>query len=509
MAIMVDSRATVRFSSRHARLGHLPRRFVLRLVIFGCLGSLISGCQPQVDPTTSPEGSHASRPPSGEVRPLKVVVIDDPALADAVKNEWAAQNEAGLQTLTYTSEQFLELIRQQQWTERADAILFPSPLMGELIERRLIAKMPKRVIADERLGLNDIFPLLRHQEMRWGRTLYAIPLSNSLFSLAVHSSLPDIDQESGFSTWTAFHDWLASSPVPADPQTYRLVMPLKGEWAAHGLLMRAASYVCQNGQISTYFDFRSLQPMIDQPPFVRALRELAGDARLGPAEQLDWLPADAQAAFDRGQALAILSPLGANRTDAASDEEFVSKIQFLRLPVADQVFQYSDGNWSDRTGDDEGQPVPYVGFASRMGAVFQGSRRQHAAWTLLLHLTSLQSSERVGCAAEYPGPFRGLQRDAQPCWMGSAVPTRAAEQYFSLVAESLRQRNGLVAMRIPHQEEYLKSLSSAVRDVVSEKATAEDALTKVAADWDEMTERIGRPTQRSAFKADLGISAER
>src|SRR5947207_5804318 len=68
---------------------------------------------------------------------------------------------------------------------------------------------------------------------------------------------------------------------PAD-QPWRATMePLADGWRGQLLLARAAAYAMHRDQVSPLFRFDTMAPLIDQPPYVRALEDLAAAAKAG------------------------------------------------------------------------------------------------------------------------------------------------------------------------------------------------------------------------------------
>src|SRR5205823_11318343 len=79
--------------------------------------------------------------------------------------------------------------------------------------------------------------------------------------------------------------------APAKESPWRgAVEPLGGGFAAQLLLARSAAYAAHREQVSPLFELSSLRPLISEPPYIRALTELAvqpggiEDKPLSPAE---------------------------------------------------------------------------------------------------------------------------------------------------------------------------------------------------------------------------------
>jgi len=63
----------------------------------------------------------------------------------------------------------------------------------------------------------------------------------------------------------------------------------------------------------------------------------------------------------------------------------------------------------------------------------------------------------------------------------------------------------LMFPRIPQASRYLEVLDIAVRRVIAGEAEAQAALDAVARRWDEITDEIGRESQRKRLRKVTGI----
>ena len=68
---------------------------------------------------------------------------------------------------------------------------------------------------------------------------------------------------------------------PADQPWRAAIEPLADGWAGQLLLARAAAYAMHRDQVSPLFRFDTMAPLIDQPPYVRASKELVAAAKAG------------------------------------------------------------------------------------------------------------------------------------------------------------------------------------------------------------------------------------
>jgi len=269
------------------------------------------------------------------------------------------------------------------------------------------------------------------------------------------------------------------------------------------LLARAAPYASHRENYSTLFDVTTMAPLVDGPPFVRALEELAADAKLGAAEQLDYDPAAVRAAFWHGRCgLALTWPSAAEKIPQPWDKRV--RVLTVELPGAVEVYQVNDRAWEKRRPDEDSH-VPLLGAGGRLGMVVKQSPSPEAAFHLLLWLSDPQWSRQASAASPATTLFRRSQVKSARAWVEEPMPSAAAGQYAAITEQTLNRAQCLFALRIPGRAEYLAALDDAVRQTVRGELSAQAALRKAADRWRQITARYGADSQRQAYFDSLGV----
>ncbi len=438
------------------------------------------------------ENGSSSQPPA--IAELRLTVIDDADLAQAIEREWGAISDTRLVIDHVRESDWLAAMRQDDGAGQVDAVIYPSRLLGELVERRRLVPLPQRLQESDLFAAADILPLVRREEIVWGKSTYAVSLGCPTFVLAHPASLA-VDAATDVRTWDGFSRWLSGLP-----EHVQLTLPTARGWAVDLFLARAASDVRASGQVSTLFDFRTMEPLIDRAPYVRALEDLATlmQSRQAP---LDLTPADVCDAVLSGSSVGWLwwGPGTKQR-----DETPATPLRFGPLPGSDQVFSFANDAWQPRRG---GEPrlVPLTGLSGRLGSVMQSSRRQRAAWNLLLRVTGVELGARTSAVSRHTAPFRMSQMEQVALWVPAGLDGGAVRGYGEAVRESLVQYACLSSLRLPGQDAYRGPLDDAVRQVLAGEVSAADALADVATRWEAITQSWGRETQRAAYCRGLGI----
>jgi ABC-type glycerol-3-phosphate transport system substrate-binding protein len=490
--------------------------------------------------------------------PVRLLVVDDPPLAAAIRRQWAAQGTGELTVRQATSDELMESERPD-----ADAIIYPSGLIGELAQRQWIVPVPDEVLQSETLAWNDVFRLLRLKEATWGDRTYGLPLGSPQLVLFYRA---DIFERLGLSppqTWREYEQLLPrlslgrpgaaettdtansttdgsadtdslneSASVEADSgeslPRFATVEPLTPGWAAQVLLARSASYARHRSQNSTLFDYRTMDPLIGSPPFVRALEEMVAAAKYGPDDPFAVTPADARRLiFGSDAAMALSWPTAAVDTrptppasgtaipqdraaeaDESGEAAVAAKtdvIAFATLPGSSEVYHLRDDRWDERRSG-ESTRVPLLATAGRMGSVTRESGQSRAAFSVLVWLTGREWSRRVSSASSAATLFRATHLESPCAWLGPETDENAARQYAELVSSAQTGSIWLANLRLPGRREYLAALDRAVELAVREESEPADALKQAADKWNEITDRLGRDRQREAYQRSLGIA---
>ena len=529
-----------RWSGNRSRIG-------LLLVIGGGL-PLLLGC-PTGD--SRPTDRIAGKLPEGVA--LSLVVVDDPPLANAIERlagEWKGLTGSDLRVSRMSQ---AELAAAE--TLGADAVICPSCQVGDVASQAEIVPLPKHLLDDKEGIWPGIFSLLRVREAVWGQEVVGVPFGSPVFVIYYRADLLDKLGRRPPRTWAEYQELaalvsdrknLGDAAPPDDAPWQGAIEPLAPGWAARVLLARAAPYVTHRENYSTMFRVDSMEPLIDGPPFVRALEELVATASLGSPDQLTDDPASVRAAFWQGRCgLALSWPTAAKDTvgdkDSAAPEsppeaedasaaegpiaaddsgavegaspdeapqpgaDTVSppSVGLAELPGSAENYDVAEKTWEPRR-EDEDPHVPLLGTAGRMGLVLGGTRWPDAAFQLLFWLSDEQSTQ-VSPASPATTLFRTAQVESPKSWVEDRMPAATAAQYAEMTRETLCRPQWMFALRIPGRVKYLAALDEAVHRAVRGEQSPEESLRQAAETWRQITDELGVERQREAYWIRLGL----
>jgi multiple sugar transport system substrate-binding protein len=464
---------------------------------------LLTGCSMQ--PATQPVAPEPKAPAS----PLTLLIVDDSPLAAAIERQWAARTDGQLQIQQATTE---ELLAQKPLRIAADALIFPSGLLGELAEANLLSPIPAGILNSPEFDRRDIFDLIRQTEIVWGEQVFAVPLGSPVLTLWYRDDILTKIGAEPPETWEQYGELverlsdrqLLNELQIETGETWRpVVEPLGDGWASQMLLARAAGYARHRNFYSTLFDSKTMEPLIAGPPFVRALEELVAVHRGQAPEVLQFDPADARRELAAGRcAMAVTWP---SRGDSAADESTgapVLPLAVAELPGSREVFHLGDRRWQARDRGDDGR-VTLLGVAGRVGAVSSTTSQPQAALGLLVRLSSTEWSEQISPFSEATGLYRTSQIPMASSWLGPNFET--AREYGELVRSIQRRPLWLTSLRIPGRSMYLAELDTAVQSALLGKSEPAESLENAAQQWRKITEQMGIESQREAYWRSLGL----
>jgi hypothetical protein len=102
--------------------------------------------------------------------------------------------------------------------------------------------------------------------------------------------------------------------------------------------------------------------------------------------------------------------------------------------------------------------------------------------------------------------FRASQAGASGRWLKGMTLAKEGEPVTKIVAAALSADSPALVPRVPGIDEYLNALAEGVREAPADEAAATATLEKVAARWEEITDRLGRERQVAAYRRHLGES---
>jgi len=185
----------------------------------------------------------------------------------------------------------------------------------------------------------------------------------------------------------------------------------------------------------------------------------------------------------------------------------VSQTGFAPLPGASQYWDSQAGEWV--TPEDGINRAPFIAFGGWIISVAADSDVKEAA---LDFAAFMARPELVRVLATIPdsgiNPSRYSQLDVEDVslWVESGFDEEGAVDYLSAILEGIDHPNVVLDIRIRGSAEYLSILDTEISRALVGEISAQQALDNVAAQWDALTDRLGRDTQLEQYRSAVGYT---
>lgn len=477
------------------------------------LGGLLLGMIGCGQPQSQNDQPSEPAPLSGVT--LRLLVVDDPALATAVeglRGEWKAQSGSELVVVQATEAELLSPSDGDQNT--TDAVICASHLLGPLAEgERIVPLLRDQLHADDAQWAT-IFQLVRDHEAVWQTATFAVPLGSPVLVCYYRADLLAHLGEEPPTTWDEYQklalllaDRSKLGPLaPPDNVPWAgTIEPLGPGWAAITFLARAVSAAKHPNNYSTLFDVETMEPLIGSKskPMLDALVQLVDVAKRGPAEATTFGPEEVRNAFWQGGCgMALTWPSAAARLPETICKDLA--VGLAELPGSKQVYDIDQHAWTTLP-DDELSRVPLLAIAGRLGVVPTAAARPDAATALLAWLSSSDLGSPPSARSPATTLFRQPHLKKPQNWVEAPMPPAVVAAYADLTAATLGREQAVAALRIPGRAEYLAALDDAVRAAIGAQKSPKAALDEAAQRWAEITNKYGKEQQRLAYLHSLGL----
>jgi multiple sugar transport system substrate-binding protein len=245
-----------------------------------------------------------------------------------------------------------------------------------------------------------------------------------------------------------------------------------------------------------YFDLKTMEPLINTPGFVEALKDFVAAQDLYPKGGRSFSFPQVIRSFGSGEAV----------FSDSWDDPFIQAMEQgnpLRNKVAAALSPGSRKVWNRKTGRWDNFPdvnyVPYIvyGWTS---AVPRATRHKDAAFDFLGFYANRENHRSDMLIGRFGmNPFRASDLDVN-YWVERAGWDEAvARSYVEMLEAMSKSRNRVLDLRIHRGQEYVYALSVGVYRALTGRESPQKALDTVAERWRQLNQRVGIEKQREAY----------
>ncbi len=401
---------------------------------------------------------------------------------------------------------------------------------GEILGGGHCQPMPDSILKDPEWDFDDIVSYLQGPTRTWDGIVYGASLDGDCHHMNYRSDV--------FSSQELAEQWTADGGEGdfGPPQTWQQVQQYSEFMAGkehegedlYGILdvlarggglgsyfyfSRASAYAKHPEDPAFFFDPVDMTPKINSPAFVRALDDMIAAVPWAPPDQVnaDLLKTYGDFLAGTGTMAHWFADIGPN---AYSNPTSIvqGKVGFSILPGSPDVYNWSTKTWDTVTGT--GAPgemgqfnyAPYLAFLGWGCYVMNAAEDRgvsEASWDLIKHLSGKDISMWMMIHPSGANPWRKSHFNAQE-WTLAGFPEDYAKQYLDSILNTYEHPNRIVDLRIPGTGQYWILLEDAYTRAVAGEIDAQTALDDAVAQWQDLTDQLGRESQQTLYTASLG-----
>lgn len=276
---------------------------------------------------------------------------------------------------------------------------------------------------------------------------------------------------------------------------------VKGDVSLLQFFAQAAAYSKNKETKENYFNLETMKPLINTPPFRKALKEYKRLIEVGAPGMINFSGKDVRDSFIHGEvAMAIdWADLGIYAVEQSSSI-VKDKVGYAPLPGANEVYNQKTKSW-----DNTFNRVASISGNWTM-LINKDSHYKDIAFDFAAHITSKEySAKLVAQSGNAINPSRESHLDDQGLWMKSGFSYESAQAYLDTIKYSLNNENVLTDILIPGGDRYYAVMDKHVYDYLLGKITLETALEKIYDSWEAITNELDREKQKKFYQESLNI----
>lgn len=379
-------------------------------------------------------------------------------------------------------------------TREYDTVTSSPVWMGNFVKGGLLEPLTRYIDKYMRKkDLEDILPIFREGLMKWEGEYYGLGDDGDVFILYYRKDLfedpvnrMEFESEYGYElvppkTWKEFQDIATFFTQKYAPKLYgAAIQRLPGQ--AYSWFV--GPFVANGGE---FFDLETMEPGVNKAPALKTLQQMVEQNKVMPPGVESWGFMESLSAWLAGRLAMTISwpPVGrwsegygtyTKQLDWVPETKVAGKVGYMPMP----------GGRSTLAG----------GFS--LGINSQ-SRNKEAAYLFIQWWTSPEISLQVTML-----PF-GLRDPWRLSHFESPLYRNAwgnADEYLDTLKEAAM--NGQWELGIPGGREYMEALDHAVTGAYGGE-DLQRALDEATANWEKITNRLGKDSQREAYKQWLKI----
>jgi len=264
--------------------------------------------------------------------------------------------------------------------------------------------------------------------------------------------------------------------------------------------------VIPSDKISTpgifFFNPETMDPLVNNPGWVKGLDLYAECLKKGGAPGLDWVRADVINEIVLGHA-AMAIDWGDIGPHTYSDVSVVQgKVGYALPPGSKEYWDWKQNKW---VKTDKVNYAPVHCFNGWSWYITSVTKHPDISWDFISFMMSERISS-IDVATPDSGfqPWRISHSENLDSWKANGWDEADAKAYIQNTINVTDHPNSVIDLRVPGASDYFEGVYEPyLTTVLSGENTAQEALDKIANEWDALTDRLDRDNQIDFYQWHL------
>ena len=407
-------------------------------------------------------------------------------------------------------------------TNAFDAWVFAPQWMVDYIVPGYIEDLTGHVANDPDLEWEDVAPFFRDFSATYQGNIFTIPLDGD-FHMVYYRT--DLLEEAGLEPPRTWDDYLEIAKFfhgkdlngDGDPDYGSCISKARAQQSFWWITSIAAPFIQSQGTSQgTFFDTETMEPLVDNAAFSRALDIYLETGEYGPPDELNLNVGDTRSLFTTGRCALSLDWGDIGTLAIDPDTSIVmDKTGAVITPGSTQVLDWETGELVDCDETtcphaiDGVNHAPFASFGGWSGGINAGAEDivKDAAYDFFSYMAQpAQANVDVTIGKTGYNPYRTSQFLNRQAWVEAGMSPEAASVYLGAIEGSLASPNMVLDLRVPQNQRYQQvALDTALSQFASGEISKEEAIKQIYDGWEEITEELGREEQLEAYLGTLGV----
>lgn len=448
-----------------------------------------------------------------------VSAIGAPARAHALT--WEQRTGGKVQVISTPFGQLFEAFKASLSAPEPvyDVIFYMPAWAGDFFP--YLAEAPPTLIHNE--AFDDIHPIFRERLMSWDGRWISSAVDGDVFQGYYRKDwFENPDNRRDFrarygrelaapDTWAEYRDiaeFFTGRSAPDGAALYGAAEAFaRGGQQFWDVFSRASAYVNHpEFRGAQFFDPDTMRAQINNPGWVRAVSEYVQILAYCPPDAKSYGIVEARQAFLSGRTAMLLDwgDTGPLANDPAQSR-IVGQVGYFILPGSREVWNSRTWQWQTF---DHPYKAPFLAAGGWVAGVPKNSRHQEAAWDYIQWYSSPENSlHDVLTSGTGVNPYRLSHFSSIDAWT-QAFSQGGASEYLEVLRASFDSPYAALDLRIPGFFRYTEAFEVQVIRTLNGEASVKDALDQVAAEWERITDDLGRDRQLAIYRSSMGLPSQ-